>query len=236
MSDSSSTAEKAYQTDDPSQPVLVWLSRAAPAQTLLILRPQATQHELLKYMLADLFFREELKLYNFETDRIHAARLAFARIGIGPKFRSQKARLHEMVALFPFYRKPEKKIVMRHWLQMALQTARNEAHLKWRLLLDDDYMKGLFSKSFFNRLFGGMQLTQLGRQLQKQIIMYFNIVDQRLAQQLKEDRQQALRAYHELAGNLLLLNSFRFELVALIGAELSRLDDELETGTSAVPQ
>lgn len=186
-------------------------------------------------MLADLFFREELALTNYEVSRIHPARLAFARVVIGKQFQSRKARLHEMVGLFPFYKRPEKRIVFRHWLQMVLQTARSEANLKWKLMMDDAYMKGLFEKSFFNRLFGGMRLSKAGKMLQQDIIRLFNEVDQRLAQQLKNDRQQALEAYRSLGGNLLLLNSFRFELVALIGSELSRLDEALETGTSVVP-
>ncbi|MCS6991583.1 MAG: hypothetical protein NZL95_06940 [Chitinophagales bacterium] len=212
-----------------------WLTQAGPAQTLLVLRPDATQIELLKYMLADMFFREELALDHFETSRIHASRLGYARVSIGAKFQARKARLHEMVALFPFYKRPDKKIVFRHWLQMVLQTTRSEANLKWKLMQDENYMQGLFEKSWLHRLFGGMRLSAEGKKLQKNIIYHFNEIDQKLAQQLKHGRQQALHAYHSLAGNILLLNSFRFELVALIGAELARLDDELETGTSVVP-
>ncbi len=214
-----------------------WLSKAAPAQTLLLLKPHALQRELLQYTLADMFFRNVLRLIDFDTAMVGGRpRLRFTRVGIGEQFGQGTVRLHEMTCLFPFYKKPAKKIAFIHLLQMMLQASKNEAYLKWKLLLDEEYMAGLFYRGFFQKIFGGMKISSFGKQMQQHVIVCLNAVDRSLSEQLRHDRQQALTAYKTLQGNLLLLNAFKFELVFLIGKELAALDDELETGTSVVPE
>ena len=205
------------------------LTKLAPTQTLLILKPASTVNDLIKYTLMDLLLQDKLKLMNFELNPVQGSgRLGFARVAIGKNFQQEEAKLHEMVFLFPFYRMPAKTIVMLHLLQMGMQAAKNEAHFKWKLLLEEEPMKEFFGKSFWQKTFGGMSLTKKGKEAQQEIIRIFNLLDKELPAQLRENREKAMLSLHGIRGNILLLNSFKFDLIRMIGRELGVIDEEIE--------
>src|ERR1043165_332979 len=140
------------------------LTKLTPAETLFILKPKSLLRDLMKYTMMDLLLQEKLALINFDPKPVQGSvRLGFAGVVAGRKFQREEPKLHEMVFLFPYYKKPHKRIVLRHLLQMALNTARSETNFKERLLLDASEMKPLFTKKFFQKIFGGIQLSDEGK-------------------------------------------------------------------------
>jgi hypothetical protein len=209
------------------------LQKIAPAETLFILHPESSLRDLMKYTFMNLLMQEVLVLINFDPKPVQgAARLGFAGVMIGKRFKQSEPRLHEMVFLFPFYKKPAKRIVVRHLLQMALDAAKNEVHFK-QYLLDGEEMKPLFTKTFLQKLFGGVTLSDKGKSVKEDIIKQFNHYDKILPPLIKTDREKALEMISHINGNMLLLNAFKFDLIQMIGKEISIVEDELEEGGSS---
>ncbi len=207
------------------------LSKLSPAETLLILKPASTMADLMKFTLMDLLMKEELMVSGYESNELLGkARLGFARIVRGKKFKLNEPKLHEMIFLFPFYKKPESKIVFKHLLQMAMNTAKSESNYKNKLLLDAIDMKPVFKKSLLNKIFGGMILSESGKKCQKDIITYFSFLDKELPAMMKNEKEKAQEILLKIKGNVLLLNSIKFDFIQTIGKEISMIQDELEGG------
>ncbi|HYV95706.1 MAG TPA: hypothetical protein VE978_28300 [Chitinophagales bacterium] len=213
------------------------LTKLTPAETLFILKPDSLLRDLMKYTMMDLLLQEKLALINFEPKVVQGtSRLGYVGVMIGRKFQQVEPKLHEMIFLFPFYKRPRKRIVFRHLLQMGMSTARSESNFKERLLLDASEMKPLFTKKFFQKIFGGLQLSDEGKKVQEEIVKQFNTYDKILPPLIKSDQEKAREMLRDIKGNILLLNSFRFDLIQMIGKEIAMLEEELETGESALPQ
>ncbi len=60
----------------------------------------------------------------------------------------------------------------------------------------------------------------------------FNQYDKILPPMIKADKQGALEMLKDINGNILLLNSFKFDLVHMIGREINKVEEELEEGRS----
>ncbi|MEO5675430.1 MAG: hypothetical protein ABIQ74_12365 [Chitinophagales bacterium] len=209
------------------------LTELTPSETMLILKPAALVRDLMKYAMMDLLMQEKLSLINFEVKPVQGlARLGFAGVVAGKNFKKEEPKLHEMIFLFPFYRKPEKQIIFRHLLQMALSAAKNESNYKQKLLLDDQLMKPLFKKRLLQKIFGGMDLSAEGKKIQQAVIHQFNQYDKILPPMIKNDKQKAMEMLKDIKGNILLLNSFSFDLIPMISREIIRVEEELEDGPS----
>jgi len=212
------------------------LSKLSPTHTLYILKPESLLRELLTFTMMDLILQERLQLLNFDPNPVQGkVRLGFAAVAPGKKFQQDKAMLHEMVFLFPFYRKPNVRIVMRHLLQMGINASRTEAYFKGRLLMDLPEMKPLFRKSWWQKIFGGQQLTTEGKQSQAALIKLLNTLDKELPLLLKADREKASLILQQVKGNVILMNSFKLDLISLIGKEMQRVEDEAEQGRDYNP-
>ena len=207
------------------------LTKITPAETLFILKPDSFLKDLMKYTMMDLLMQEKLTLINFDPHPVQGSqRFGYAGVMIGKNFQREEPKLHEMIFLFPFYKRPQKRIVVKHLLQMALRAAESESHFKERLLLDSAELKPLFEKKRLHGIFGGVQLSPEGKKIQSQIVKQFNYYDQILPSLINEDRAMALETLPHIKGNILLLNSFKFDLIQIIGFEITRVKEEVEEG------
>ena len=212
------------------------LTKLTPAETLFILRPASLLRDFMKYTMMDLLLQEKLVLINFDPKPVQgASRLGYTGVMIGRNFQREEPKLHEMIFLFPFYKNPKKRIVFRHLIQLAMNTAKSESNFKERLLLDDEHMKPLFTKKFIHKIFGGVRLSEEGKKVQQEIIKQFNAYDIMLPPLIKTDQEKARETLRDIKGNILLLNAFKFDLIQVIGREIAMLEEELEEGFSAVP-
>jgi len=208
---------------------LLLLSKLSPAHSLYLLKPESTLRELLTYTLMDLILQERLHLVNFDPKPVLGnTRLGFAAVVPGKKFQQEKAFLHEMIFLFPFYRKPDSRIVMRHLMQMGLNTSRSEVNFKTKLLMDLVEMKPFFTKNLLQKIFGGQHMTTAGKEIQATLVKQFNALDKELPELLKTDRERASGILQQIKGNVILMNSFKFDLIPMIGEELHNLEEEVE--------
>jgi len=213
------------------------LTKLTPAETLLILQPQSLLNELMMYTLTDLIMQERLALPGFDPKPVQGKpRLGYARVTIGKNFQKEPPKLHEMIFLFPFYKKPGKRIVLRHLVQMAMSAAKSDTHFKEKLLLDAEEMKPLFEKRFWQRIFGGIRLSPAGERVQQEIVKQFSTWDKVLPPIVRSDEAKAKKMVHHIKGNILLLKSFQFDLTLMIGREISIVDEELEGEFQMLPE
>ena len=208
------------------------ISKLTPAETLLLLRPsEARLRDFMKYTFMDLLARKVLMLINYDQHPVQGnATLAFAYVKAGVNLRMQKPRLHEMIFLYPFYKKEQSKILFNHLVQMAYKVSKGEENFKTKLLLDGE-MKALVKIGFWQRLTGSVKLNESGTKKSMEIIRHFNYLDRELPAMLKKQPERANELINEVKGNVLLLNALKFELLELIGREITRVEAELDGGS-----
>lgn len=204
------------------------LSKLSPAETLLLLRPfESRLRDFMKFTLMDLITRQEVQLINYDQHPVQGnVTLAFAYVIAGKNLKKRDPKLHEMIFLYPFYKKPKAKILFSHYIQMAFKTAKGEEHFKKRLLFDGD-LKPLIRIGFWQRMLGSVALNKEGEKRSGEIIRHFNYLDKELPVMMKHQPEKANELINEIKGNLLLLNALKFELLELLGREIARVEDEL---------
>lgn len=207
------------------------LSTLAPAQTALLLQPDCTLRELLKLTLMDLLLQERLQWVPVEHSPVQGeAKLSNARLAVGGKFKLQEPLLHEMVFLYPFFKKPKSKIVLRHLIQIAISVAQSESRYKEKMLMKSPELRKLFRKNWLQKIFGGQQITEAGKRERDILIRQLNRLDKELPLLQNSDPEKAAALVRPLRGNVLLLNSLRFEMMDRLGKEIKLAEDELEEG------
>ena len=140
-----------------------------------------------------------------------------------------------MVFLFPFYRKATTRLVVKHLLQMAIQTAKTESYFKNKMLMEGTDMKPLFKFDLMQKIFGSTKLSAQGQIVQKELIKHLNVLDKQLSDAVVNDKQKTLEILNEIGGNILLLNSFKFDLVKIIGVEMQIAEEEIEGTYESMP-
>lgn len=207
------------------------LTKLSPAETLLLLRPfESRLRDFMKYTLMDLLTRQVLHLLNYDRQPVQGnATLSLAYVVVGKKFKMEEPLLHEMIFLYPFYKKPKSKILFTHFIQMAYKAAKGDENFKKKFLLAGD-LKPLISIGFWQRMFGSFSLTEEGKKQQEAIIRHLNFLDKELPVLMKQDKEKASEYINQVRGNVFLLNALKFELLHLLGAEIGRVEMELEGG------
>ncbi len=207
------------------------LAKLSPAETLLLLRPfESRLRDFMKYTLMDLLTRQVLHLLNYDMQPVQGnATLSLAYVVVGKNFKKEEPLLHEMIFLYPFYKKPKSRILFTHFIQMAFKAAKGDENFKKKFLLAGD-LKPLISIGFWQRMFGSFSLTQEGKKQQQAIIRHLNFLDKELPALMKQDKEKASEYVNQVRGNVFLLNALKFELLHLLGAEIGRVETELEGG------
>src|SRR5262245_37403271 len=103
------------------------LTRLTPAETYMLLKPTDSRlRDLMKFTLMDLLTRQVLLMPNFDTKPVQGEEsLNFAYVIIGRNFAKENPKLHEMIFLFPYYKKIAAKIPFPHLIQMAFSRSKN---------------------------------------------------------------------------------------------------------------
>lgn len=207
------------------------LSKLTPAETLLLLKPYESKlRDFLKFTLMDLFTRQVVQLVNFDVKPVQGnANLSLAYVITGINFKKDEPSLHEMILLYPFYKKPKLKILFTHYIQIAIKAARGEENFKKKFLLVGA-LKPLIKIGFWQRIFGSFSLSEEGKKQREAIIRHFNFLDKELPSLLKNEPKKADELIGQVKGNILLLNALKFDLLNLLGAEIARIALELEGG------
>jgi hypothetical protein len=179
----------------------------------------------------DLVTKQVLQLPNFDKKPVQGqATLGFAYVIIGRNFMREEPALHEMIFLFPFYKKLKATIRFRHLIQMAFSRTKGEEQFKLKFMLDSKALKPLIKIGFWQKVFGSFTWSEEGKQKKEEVVKYFNYLDKDLPQLMKDDKPKADQILNDIRGNVLLLNSFKFELLHLIGKEIAEVEKELEGG------
>ncbi|MBK9732586.1 MAG: hypothetical protein IPO83_15135 [Chitinophagaceae bacterium] len=207
------------------------LTKLTPAETLLLLKPTESRlRDFMKYTLMDLLARQVLQLLNYDIQPVQGnATLAFAYVIAGKNFKKEEPKLHEMIFLYPFYKKPKAKILFTHFIQIAFKTAKGEENFKKKFLLDGE-IKSLIKIGFLQRIFGSFTLSDEGKKQSEAIIKHFNFLDKELPLMMKNEPEKANEYINQIKGNVLLLNALKFDLLHLLGSEIARVELELEGG------
>ena len=206
------------------------LSRITPAETLMLLKPtDSRMRDLMKFTVMDLILRQVLFVEHLQRKTVQGNRMiGYLYVFAGRNFRREKPTLHEMVFLYPYYKRPRAKIIFHHLLQMAYSHAKNEEHFKRKYLLDSAPLRELIHIGFWQQVFGSFSLSEEGKKKRDEVILYFNRLDSELPDHINQKDDMAKALIRQIKGNVLLLNSIRFELLDLIGREIAMVEGEVE--------
>ncbi|MBX7108020.1 MAG: hypothetical protein K1X61_05165 [Chitinophagales bacterium] len=207
------------------------LSKLSPAETLMLLRPYESRlRDFMQFTMMDLLTRQALHLLNYDMQPVQGnATLSLAYVVAGRNFKKEEPLLHEMIFLYPFYKKPASKILFTHFIQIAIKASKGEENFKRKYLLAGE-LKPLIHIGFWQRIFGSFSLTEEGKMQQQAIIRHLNFLDKELPVMMKEQKEKAGEYINQVKGNVFLLNALKFELLHLLGAEIGRVETELEGG------
>lgn len=207
------------------------LSKLSPAETLMLLRPYESRlRDFMQFTMMDLLTRQALHLLNYDMQPVQGnATLSLAYVVAGRNFKKEEPLLHEMIFLYPFYKKPASKILFTHFIQIAIKASKGEENFKRKYLLAGE-LKPLIRIGFWQRIFGSFSLTEEGKMQQQAIIRHLNFLDKELPVMMKEQKEKAGEYINQVKGNVFLLNALKFELLHLLGAEIGRVETELEGG------
>jgi hypothetical protein len=79
-------------------------------------------------------------------------------------------------------------------------------------------------------VFGSFAHTEEGKIKSEEVILYFNRLDKELPLLMKDDKEKADAYINVVKGNVLLLNALKFELLHLIGLEITNVEEQVEGG------
>jgi hypothetical protein len=206
------------------------LSKLTPAETLIILQGnKATLSDLLKFTFMDLLLKQVLITQEIEKqanprDPITSYKYVFP----GNNFAAYQANPHENVLLSVYKKSADTGVLFRNLVKIAYQNARHQSWYQIQLI-NNSNIKDLFSRTYFERWFGGFSYTQKGFQVKKEIQAEVSAIESNIASYITSDKSQGLALLKSIGGNIFLLKRLEFSLAQEIDKEIFR---EISKNTS----
>ncbi|MDN5211913.1 hypothetical protein QQ020_07615 [Fulvivirgaceae bacterium BMA12] len=211
------------------------LHQLTPAEAFLIREAKAASfRDLLKYTLIDLMFKKVLRCEEHEH-KAHPndpARIIHY-VGRGLRYDGFRPKPHEWVFLKPFSYQEDLVIMFRHVVKMGYENAGSRRGYLFDKILQSSDLAGYFRGGWLNRWLVSVQLTERGQQVREAINRAVDELERKLPDLIRSDLPAAMEILKKINGNVLLLQSFDFELLKQIDDEFGRSVAQRETGTSS---
>lgn len=199
------------------------LAKLSPAQVKMILsNGDSSLGDILKHTFSDLLLKQVIQAdRKFKQQQFKKSKrtIKSTYITIGPNFESYKPKSHELPLLKPFIKSKNLKIKFKHFIRMAFEEAYVKSTHKAELIKHPE-LKPYFKQNIFYKLFHRYPLNSKGKQIQHRLQTYFNEVNKTINQNLKDNRQDALKTLYILGGHIFLLNQLDIKLLKYITPEL----------------
>jgi hypothetical protein len=189
------------------------LLHQTPAETWLLLYGSSSSlKDLLKVTFMDLILKKVIQSVEFyRTPKGNQKPRFYKYITIDKNFSSYQPKLHELVFLAPFYVNVEEKILFRHLIAKGYKKSISKNHYQ-DLITQTNVLKGAFSQSVFQMIFGGRDLTEMGLKLKNDSIQELLLLEDVLPKQLSNQPKEALKTLTNIHGNIFLLQNVVFDL------------------------
>lgn len=189
------------------------LQHQTPAETHLLLYGAASSlKDLLKVTFMDLILKKVIQTVDyFRTPKGNQKPRFYKYIMIDKNFASYQPKLHELVFLTPFYVNAHEKILFRHLIAKGYHNSKSKHHFQ-DLIVQTQEMKDAFSQTVFQMIFGGRDLTLVGKKLKSETIEELLLLEDLLPKQLSDHPQEALKTLTNIQGNIFLLQNVVFDL------------------------
>jgi len=197
------------------------LTKLTPAETYLLRDGNTASYQnLLKYTLVDLLFKKVLKsVYRTsgseKDDKVHY-------IAVGENYSSYKPKVHEQVFLSAFTFSRDLEVIFDQLIKMGFQNGGGERRFIFRHLFKSTHISTCVKNSFFKRLFATIELNEEGKSTKTKIISALDKLEKEYPKLLDENKEAANEILNKIGGNIFLLKSFKFELLAKIDSEIDR--------------
>ncbi|MDX1446107.1 hypothetical protein, partial [Lishizhenia sp.] len=195
------------------------LSKLKPAETLLIMKGEnAAFKDLMKYTLMDLILKQVLEIKETVRRVKRGRRFKDKRIKYvvkGNNFDNYSPNIFEIIYLSTYQHTPEIKIVLSKLIKVAYSAAKTEEEYRNCILETHPFPKS-FKKSFFQKYFGGVSITEEGKERKSMIDIQLSEIDNKFDSLLKDNPKEALSLLLEIGGNIFLLKNIDFELLRKI--------------------
>lgn len=198
------------------------LSQLSPAECLLILNgSRVSMKELLKYTFLDLVLRRVLQVVEVEKPiSLREGSRTYKYIKLGINFKTYYPRDHEQVFLMPFQKSDQNAILIRHFIKLGYNNIHSETHYK-SILYSYPNLKRYFSRTIFQRLFGGSKSTAIRLETARQIQLEIKELEQKLPFLLLNNNIEAAEIMERIKGNVFLLKDTETSLHEHVERELS---------------
>lgn len=183
---------------------------------------------LLKYTLADLFFKNVLDIKTEKFSRQFPSEDHEYRNYVKPgnAFHCYVARQHEEIFLAPFRPDSRLRILLRHFMRIVYLKAMTQTRFL-RLVRGNGNMDHCIRVSFLQRFRGKFSLTPEGRKMQRQLEAEMELVREALLKDPSKDSETVRKLGNTIGGNLFLFTASWLPFAA--GADLLFLHELLLT-------
>jgi hypothetical protein len=190
------------------------LSKLTPAESLLLRKGDQTPlKDVLKYTLMDLLLKQVLVIQNVE--RQPSSRdpiMTYKYVATGKNFNQYISLPHELVYISAFRKNGNMTMLFRNCVQVGFENARSEKAMQ-NTIMQSPALHDAFSRSFFERLFGGFSYSDTGFELRITLDKEIEQLEQKLPDLMITNREEALEQLRKIGGNVFLLQGLNLTLL-----------------------
>ena len=188
------------------------ISKFTPAETLLIRDgSQASAKDLLKCTFMDLLRKQVLTIQEVPRQPDNRDTATTQKyVSTGANFQGYAAFAHELPFVSAFHRNT--RLLFRNCVEIAYENTGSEKKLH-RIILSTPALHEAFSRSWFQKLFGGFSHTDEGLSYQNTVRDELAELERELPVLLKSDKEKALERIRLIGGNVFLVPDLNLSLL-----------------------
>lgn len=195
------------------------LSKLKPAETLILIETtDAELKNLMKFTFMDLVLKQVLIVQESVQTYKRGNRYREQRTKYvikGKNFDKYQPNPYELIYLSTFHKSPEIKAILTKLIQVAYEAVRSEKQFR-KSIINSSPIKGHFTVSFFQQLFGTFSLSAEGISAKQMVKAELNKLDSQIGDILKNNPKEALEILIQIGGNIFLLKNLDFDLLRKI--------------------
>src|SRR5438132_1677804 len=182
------------------------LSRFTPAETLLILQgTNASYKELVKFTFLDLLIKNVLRTIEIPKES-NPKEKDYKYVITGKNYLAYRSKPHENIFIEPFNKNNSLQILFRNIVKIGYQNAKSERKF-CSLIIQNPGLENLFTKGFFEKLFGGFTCTETCMQFRSAIESEIAKLEIEMKLYLSDDTPKALSVLKAVGANIFFLKN-----------------------------
>jgi hypothetical protein len=198
-----------------------YINRYTPAETALLILPACSLKNMLKFTFMDLILKGVIKVIERKKtvgDPGFNKGQLYQYVSVGTKYSSYSFKPHEKIFVTVFSTDASLQVLFKSYLKMVVEKSDGSSSFN-KLVIAAEDLKGLYTKSFLQRIFGGFTQTKAGLDKKDQLLGYLGPVNQKIERLIKSNSREAYELLLKLGGNIFVLNGYSYNWFALINSK-----------------